>query len=699
MDNLGFVILRYYDEFKVTDNVRLIVHRVSNRNTVRSQVVPLIRVTELVVHRLQAVLNMTITDLITMVVLPSVRERPMGYIRDYCILDGSIVSTSVSEKTRLIIQCLIQQHTIRSFTTNDKWTQRLFRGIRDYFALIYKRVRELDDFDVMETFSNRATEFFELQNSTRKDKAKFDPENYKVITYLHMLTEQLHGKVDAKALFWNFFNDFRTQRNSRIWWDRTTSIEEVMTNPNKILNFTNVVEIMQGLEDSMDFRKPVDVKMIDFMNGWLKERGQPWIETLLERDNITGVCTITYEARNTCGQCQLSFPLIITLRTRAHYIYIDPPKLKGDPPKKRHVVKKEHQTDEFWLMANSSEAMEVREYDYVCWENRSSTYYFLEVSGRASFRTFYKDQNWKELLRHYTELPVMVRARLISDIQFFHAKELLSWKYVWVVMKRLKREKSIRVWTAAEKMILALEERFRFTALEMPFMDLVLNVTEELYNATRPPNPLAMKLACMARSQICQKEAANRTRIFIDGNVGSFEGMDDLLCAGLRGSDVVFFQHLLTLIKRLDYRGRFSVMLAMTCYQDHTKLYGLLRHAFVLQTFYAPYHMRVMLLINMFRSSRLGSQVVLLFMQNNYATMRDHFTPAEMEELIMSFSGYLKHRFHYRFVKEILKLTGAKSEVVLNKIQGQMRWVKRNEEKLKAFLVKKRKRTIKRMIF
>lgn len=178
MDNLGFIILKRFDTYTVTKNIRLIVHRIVNPHSTTRQVVPFINATQLVVARLQTLLNFTITELITIVMLPSVKERPMGFFRDYCIIDVTFLAST--DPDRLIIQCLLQQYIIRGYTTRDQWAQRFLRGIRDYLpSLLFKTMHELDN-DVLDFFSVRALQFFEERQVVKKrDWQRVDWKNYK----------------------------------------------------------------------------------------------------------------------------------------------------------------------------------------------------------------------------------------------------------------------------------------------------------------------------------------------------------------------------------------------------------------------------------------------------------------------------------------------------------------------------------------
>lgn len=181
LDNLGFVLLKRFDTYMVTKYVRLIVHRLSSKNSARMQVVPFIKAIELVVPRLESLLNLTITELLTIVLLPSVRERPMAFIRDFCIVDASLAVSSHTEHIMLVVQCLVQQYMIRGFTARDQWAQRLLRGIRDYYALIFKSIGESDCVDVMDVISQRALQLDEEQQLAMKTNFRglIDADNLK----------------------------------------------------------------------------------------------------------------------------------------------------------------------------------------------------------------------------------------------------------------------------------------------------------------------------------------------------------------------------------------------------------------------------------------------------------------------------------------------------------------------------------------
>lgn len=181
LDNLGFVLLKRFDTYMVTKYVRLIVNRLSSKNSARMQVVPFIKAIELVVPRLESLLNLTITELLTIVLLPSVRERPMAFIRDFCIVDASLAVSSHTEHIMLVVQCLVQQYMIRGFTARDQWAQRLLRGIRDYYALIFKSAGESDCVDVMDVISQRALQLDEEQQLVMKThfRGLIDADNLK----------------------------------------------------------------------------------------------------------------------------------------------------------------------------------------------------------------------------------------------------------------------------------------------------------------------------------------------------------------------------------------------------------------------------------------------------------------------------------------------------------------------------------------
>lgn len=164
---MGFVILKRFDTYLVADNLRLIVHRLSSNNSIELQVIPFINSTQLVVHRLRSLFNFTLTEMTTIVMLPRVRETPMAFMRDYCIIEITHASVDDNEKQKIILQCLIQQYFMRTFTARDQWTSRLLRGIRDYLALIYESIRELQSYDLLEMFAIKALRFYEEQDETK----------------------------------------------------------------------------------------------------------------------------------------------------------------------------------------------------------------------------------------------------------------------------------------------------------------------------------------------------------------------------------------------------------------------------------------------------------------------------------------------------------------------------------------------------
>lgn len=178
MDNMGFVILRKFNVYMPTRKVRLIVHRISKKNGIQLPMQSFINTTQLVVRRIQSLFNMTISDMITIVFLPSVKERPMAFFRDYCLIDFSLVAVPEIEKMKLLMQCFIQQNIMRLYTTNDPWTQRTFFGMRDYMAHIFKSIRDLDSFDVMDLFDEEALKFHEDQAMDLKTKHSLLPDKH-----------------------------------------------------------------------------------------------------------------------------------------------------------------------------------------------------------------------------------------------------------------------------------------------------------------------------------------------------------------------------------------------------------------------------------------------------------------------------------------------------------------------------------------
>lgn len=499
--------------------------------------------------------------------------------------------------------------------------------------------------------------------------------------------------MDFKGLLWRFFDEYRFKQRSNMKGAvrRDAAIAQNLKEPNKVVEFFSLIGLFDQIKGQINYTETT-VTLGQFLTGWLKEKGYPIIATRFSKDKNSGLASIEYEGHMPCRKCQLYFPLQVTINSRIQR--------ESGGRLKRNAVTRETARDGFWFLSHGSRRPpEHRNYCVVGWENRTSTYYYLDVNGTGIFRVFYRDENWKELLRHYAELPVLVRARLVSDIQYFHGLQRLSWKYVWTVLMRLKYEKSLRVWVSAEKLFLDLERTFRFTAVEKEFQELVWNVTENFYNCTTPPNPLAVKLACLAGMERCLKEATNRTRELISTNGEAFSRMEDVLCAGMRSMDEKFFQHLMRLVRRLDYRRRYKVIIAMTCFQKSKMLYGLLHQAFVQKTLVVPAQVRVMMLSNMFLSSNLGTEVALTFMYHNYREMGKHLTPEEMEQLMLVFAGYLKGRLQYRQVHSIMMLTGADSRVVLKRINDQMIWVKKNDIKMRRFLIRRQGRKLKRMIF
>lgn len=506
--------------------------------------------------------------------------------------------------------------------------------------------------------------------------------------------------IDYKSLLWNFFDPYKIRLKPGIEVlndTRHATLKFLVAKPNSIIEYFNVVDlfadayylITNRTNETRDF--PIDV----FLNGWLRERGFPQLRTNLTRNNITGDRTLHYAGNMTaCRLCSLLFPISLTIHTK---VWLEPINKDDNSSSTPRRFKRETIEDTFWMITQRIGEWKTRIYKDVGYINRTSTYYYMNMLGSQLFRVFYDDENWKELLRHFTELPVLVRVRLISDIQYFHGLGRLSWKLIWVAIRRLEYELSPRVWIAGEKLVLDLERRFRDTDIEHDFHVLMINATKRFYNSTELRNPLATKLSCFFGDPLCLREATNRTKEWIDGNAVLFDRIEDVLCAGVRDIDNLYFDYLLKLVPQKTYRHRYIILIALTCYQHYDQLYGLLRQAFSMNTMEIPVKVKIMVLANMFMASKLGNQVVLRFMHHNYNIIRNYLTPDQIEELMLTFAPYIKNKYDYRVIWAIMRLTDANPVNVLKLIEDQMKWVKKSDVKLRQTFKKKRK--LKRMIF
>lgn len=507
-----------------------------------------------------------------------------------------------------------------------------------------------------------------------------------VVEFLSLLHDQMQAShhFNFDIVMWNLFDEFKLLKKP--YRTRQLGLVDAIENPNKVIDFFSLVNIFDSqLKKQIRFNETV--RSDHFLSGWLKQKGHPIIESRMWKDPNSTVTMVDYNGVTySCEDCQLCYPTFIVMNSRIKYIE-ERRQQKGAPT--YHLIDyKESVKDDFWLLTESGQ---IRLHPMVGAENRTNTYYYLSLNGTGVYRVFYRDENWKELLRHYTELPIAARARLMGDIAYFHKKGRLSWNYVWVALNRLKIEKSVRVWSAAEKMILNLERVFRFTAVEREFHELLVNITELFYNSTNPPNPIAIKLLCMAGYRRCLLEARNQTIELISNNGKAFYRIEDVFCAGIRAISREYFEHLITLVRRMDYKRRYKVMIAMTCYSEAEQLYGLLQQVFVTELLITPPIVKIMMLINTFLSGSKGSEVALYFMQNNYIVMREYFSPDQTKEILLVFAQYLKDRFMYRQAKTILILAEADYKEVLQMIQSNMMWVRKNDAHLRKFFKKQRK--------
>lgn len=251
-------------------------------------------------------------------------------------------------------------------------------------------------------------------------------------------------------------------------------------------------------------------------------------------------------------------------------------------------------------------------------------YRMAVVAHEGMMRVNYDETNWIEIIKYFKKLRTKDKGALVSDAYYFFKQNELPLKYVFLMLKQFRNERSPVGWRFVEHVIVDLSRRFRFSPVQERFNSFMRNLTDKFYDAMRVhKSALAVQLACMAGHVTCLEQSRDKTIKFLTIEQ-EIRFRDTVLCAGMRFMDDDFYDYLMGKPNHTTKNSK-VILMAMSCMEKQHKINKFIRSIMKRGILDLTPAYKLKLMVNAFMSSESGGSSFWEFFHVRHQIIYDTF--------------------------------------------------------------------------